>query len=251
MGNSFWPNQRTQEGWSPGQPLLSNWSMKLATPKAIFFPMWFVTFPMSNWRSYKIQERRAECWWLGPWEGLPLISSRLQSLWKFKFLLDFGFVWTQVSATYLDGYRATSVCSIIGPRAVEKAEKTANAILKKWISYNCFVDKWDESAALSVEQEGCLRRWISLTMTKLTYMWENSSFYVIALHKFLSNPQVIGSEASYGAKQRGVSPREVMMWLSVRHRYKKALAMFSKEIAHAGTGMAPGFTNMAGGRPRV
>ena len=38
---------------------------------------------------------------------------------------------TQVSATYLDGYRATLVCSIIGPRAVEKAEKTADAILKR------------------------------------------------------------------------------------------------------------------------
>ena len=37
----------------------------------------------------------------------------------------------QVSATYLDGYRATAVCSVIGPRAVEKAKKTANAILKR------------------------------------------------------------------------------------------------------------------------
>ena len=69
--------------------------------------------------------------------------------------------------------------------------------------------------------------------------------------KILSTPQVIGSEASYGAKRRGVSPREVMLWLSVRHQNRKALQVFSKEIAPAGTGMAPGFTNMVGGRPKV
>ena len=48
-----------------------------------------------------------------------------------------------------------------------------------------------------------------------------------------------------------MSPREVMMWLAVRHQSKKALELFSRELAPAGTGMAPGFTNMAGGRPRV
>ena len=41
------------------------------------------------------------------------------------------------------------------------------------------------------------------------------------------------------------------MWLGVRHQNKKALELFSREMAPAGTGMAPGFTNMAGGRPRV
>lgn len=67
----------------------------------------------------------------------------------------------------------------------------------------------------------------------------------------LFKSQVIGTEASYGAKRRGVSPREVMLWLAVKHQSKRALELFSREIAPAGTGMAPGFTNMAGGRPRV
>lgn len=62
--------------------------------------------------------------------------------------------------------------------------------------------------------------------------------------------QIIGSETSYGSRRRDVSPREVMMWLGVMNQSKKALEIFSREIAQAGTGMAPGFTNMAGGRPR-
>lgn len=37
----------------------------------------------------------------------------------------------QVSATYADGYRAISVSPVIGPRVVEKCEKTANAILSR------------------------------------------------------------------------------------------------------------------------
>ena len=73
----------------------------------------------------------------------------------------------------------------------------------------------------------------------------------ICSHCSLAFLQIIGSEASYGAHRRDVSPREVMMWLAVRSQSKKALEVFSRELAQAGTGMAPGFTNMAGGRPRV
>ena len=39
----------------------------------------------------------------------------------------------QVNATYADGYRAVAVCPIIGPRAVEKAQKTADAILSRYV----------------------------------------------------------------------------------------------------------------------
>ena len=38
----------------------------------------------------------------------------------------------QVNATYADGYRAVAVCPVIGPRAAEKAQKTADAILNRY-----------------------------------------------------------------------------------------------------------------------
>ena len=37
----------------------------------------------------------------------------------------------QVSATYADGYRATSVSPVIGPRVVNKCQKVADAILSR------------------------------------------------------------------------------------------------------------------------
>ena len=42
-----------------------------------------------------------------------------------------------------------------------------------------------------------------------------------------------------------------MLWISVQHFDKKALELFSREIAAAGTGMAPGTTGAVGGRPRA
>ena len=38
-----------------------------------------------------------------------------------------------MSATYADGYRAVAVCPVIGPRAVEKAQKVAEAIIKRYV----------------------------------------------------------------------------------------------------------------------
>lgn len=38
----------------------------------------------------------------------------------------------QVCATYMDGYRATAVCPVGGPRAAEKARRTAESIIKRW-----------------------------------------------------------------------------------------------------------------------
>ncbi len=39
--------------------------------------------------------------------------------------------------------------------------------------------------------------------------------------------------------------------LAVRHPRKEALVLFSREIAQAATGMAPGLTGIVGGRPTV
>ena len=42
-----------------------------------------------------------------------------------------------------------------------------------------------------------------------------------------------------------------MIKISVAHRKKEALVLFSREIAQAATGMAPGITGIVGGRPTV
>ncbi|XP_078090224.1 uncharacterized protein LOC144507181 [Mustelus asterias] len=120
----------------------------------------------------------------------------------------------KVCATYLDGYRATAVCPVGGSRSVEKGRRTAESILKR------------------------MRR----------------MFEQIGLEDFKSvNIQIFGSEETYGeqAVKRTDWPREAVIWLAVHHMQKKALELFSREIAPAGTGMAPGLTGIVGGRPKV
>ncbi len=41
------------------------------------------------------------------------------------------------------------------------------------------------------------------------------------------------------------------MWMSLCHQDKKALDVWSREIASAGTGMAPGLCQLVGGRPKA
>ncbi|XP_029932800.1 uncharacterized protein LOC115377073 [Myripristis murdjan] len=118
----------------------------------------------------------------------------------------------KVCATYMDGFRATAVCPVGGPRASEKARRTAESIIKR------------------------TRR----------------IFKQLGLEDFNSvNVQVLGAEDTYGANVRNKGSREVVIWMAVQHKHKKALEIFSREIAPAGTGMAPGLTGIVGGRPRV
>ncbi|XP_034020028.1 uncharacterized protein lratb.1 isoform X3 [Thalassophryne amazonica] len=118
----------------------------------------------------------------------------------------------KVCATYLDGFRATAVCPLGGPRAAEKARRTADAIIKR------------------------TRR----------------MFKQLGLEDFSSlNIQILGAEDTYGASARNKSSREAVIWLAVKHKQKKALEVFTREIAPAGTGMAPGLTGIVGGRPKV
>ncbi|XP_019377225.1 PREDICTED: uncharacterized protein LOC109300836 [Gavialis gangeticus] len=121
----------------------------------------------------------------------------------------------KVNATYLDGYRATAVCPVGGPKAVEKGRRTAESILKR---------------------------------TRLIFSQLGYEDYSAV------NIQILGSEETYGPhakKHIDGGPREVVIWLAVHHKQKKAVEIFSKEIAPAGTGMAPGLTAIAGGRPSV
>jgi hypothetical protein len=63
--------------------------------------------------------------------------------------------------------------------------------------------------------------------------------------------EVIGAESLYGPHARTRDVREVTMRVVANHPQKAALAMFSREIAPAGTSWAPGTTGPGGGRPPV
>ncbi|XP_009281633.1 PREDICTED: uncharacterized protein LOC103902324 [Aptenodytes forsteri] len=121
----------------------------------------------------------------------------------------------KVNATYLDGFRATAVCPVGGPKAVQKGKRTAESILQR---------------------------------TRLIFSQLGYEDYSAV------NIQVLGSEDTYGPHARRSidgGPREAVIWLAVHHKQKEAVEIFSREIAPAGTGMAPGLTGIVGGRPRV
>ena len=60
-----------------------------------------------------------------------------------------------------------------------------------------------------------------------------------------------GNDESYGANAKSkTKPREVALWMAVQHPDKKALDIWAREIASAGTGMAPGLCQLVGGRPK-
>lgn len=118
----------------------------------------------------------------------------------------------KVSATYPDGFRCTASCLIAGIDAVDKARRVGQAIL----------DKTSEMFSQ--------RGWAPYTETDI---------------------ELLGSEATYGPHGQRQDSREVVIKLAVRHPSKQALVLFSREIAQAATGMAPGLTGIVGGRPTV
>lgn len=118
----------------------------------------------------------------------------------------------KVCATYMDGYRATAVCPVGGLRAAEKARRTADSIVKR-----------------------------TKRILKQLKLEDFSSV----------NVQILGAEDTYGPNARSKGSREAVIWMAAHHKQKKALELFAREIAPAGTGMAPGLTGIAGGRPRV
>lgn len=116
----------------------------------------------------------------------------------------------KVSATYLDGYRASATMMIAGREAAAKASATGAAILKR--------------AERLMRQDG----FGPFTETSI---------------------EVLGAESNYGAQSRTQQVREVVLKIAVRHGSKDALAIFGREIYPAATAMAQGITGFAGGRP--
>ncbi|XP_077598160.1 uncharacterized protein LOC144213524 isoform X4 [Stigmatopora nigra] len=142
----------------------------------------------------------------------------------------------KVCATYMEGFRATAVCPLGGPRAAEKARRTAESIVKRW---RCGRAPGDCHGGLPSETPDALRR-------------TRRIFKRLALEDFTHvHVQVLGAEDTYGAHAANKGSREAVLWLAVCHKDKKALEVFAREIAPAGTGMAPGLCGIVGGRPRV
>lgn len=117
----------------------------------------------------------------------------------------------KVSATYADGYRCSAQLTIVGFDAVRKARRSGDAFLER-------------SRAL-LARAGMP----DFTETRL---------------------DVLGTAASFGSHVPQPSLFEAVMWLAVTHPDKRALELFAREIAPAGTSWSPGTTGV-GGRPSV
>ncbi len=117
----------------------------------------------------------------------------------------------KVSATFQDGWRGAGVVSIVGPDAVGKAEKTAEALLAR--ARNLFRQ----------------RQLPDFTATHI---------------------EVLGAESAYGPKANARGVREVLMRLVVDHVDRNAIDIFARELGSVGISFAQGTTGIFSGRPK-
>jgi len=118
----------------------------------------------------------------------------------------------KVSVTYQDGYRVGAYLTIAGLDAARKAERVADAVLRRCA--------------------GMLR---TMNLPPFTE----------------TNVEVIGAEAAYGPHSRARAAREVNLKLAARHPEARALEILVRELTSSGTSMAPGISGMGGNRPKV
>ncbi|MYL25410.1 MULTISPECIES: acyclic terpene utilization AtuA family protein [Halomonadaceae] len=118
----------------------------------------------------------------------------------------------KVAGTWPDGHKCTVTFLLAGMDAASKAEAVASAILRK--------------SERLIQEQGYAP-------------YSDTSV------------ELLGTETTYGPQGRHGDTREVVIKISATHPDKKALVIFSREIAQAGTGMAPGLTGIVGGRPTV
>jgi CheY-like chemotaxis protein len=117
----------------------------------------------------------------------------------------------KVSATWQDGYRATATVSIVGPDAVAKAMKTAQALIAR--------------GRLIFAEQGLP----DFTETHI---------------------EPLGGEAAYGPLSRGQASREIVLRIVMSHPDLRALDLVAREVGSLGLGTAPGVTGIFGGRPK-
>lgn len=118
----------------------------------------------------------------------------------------------KASATWEDGFRVGATWTVIGIDAAAKARRIADAVLRR---VGAMLD------ALGAEP------------------FPETSV------------EVLGAESAYGAFARAEATREVVLKIAAKHPSPKALELLVREFTSAGTSMAPGFTGMAGNRPKV
>jgi hypothetical protein len=116
----------------------------------------------------------------------------------------------KVSATQLDGYRCAGSMVIVGRAAAKKAHRTGEAIVERTREM-LLAAGWPDYTNVQIE--------------------------------------LLGAESLYGSNARAQETREAMFRVVVDHPQKKALEIFAREIAPAGTSWAPGTTMPSGGRP--
>jgi hypothetical protein len=116
----------------------------------------------------------------------------------------------KVSATYPEGFRSIATLMVNGIDAGAKAQAMGEAILKR---------------------------------TSNIFAREGLGDYVD------TSIEILGAEATYGPHARVGRVREVIMKVGVRHMDKRAVDIFTREIAPAATGMGQGISGFAGGRP--
>lgn len=118
----------------------------------------------------------------------------------------------KTSGTYSDGFRVGVYVTIGGIDAVAKAEKTADATLRR-----CARMLAARGAAPFAE----------------------------------TSVEIVGSESAYAERSRARAAREVILKLAAKHAEQAPLAMLVRELTSAGTSMAPGTGGMGGNRPKV
>ena len=115
----------------------------------------------------------------------------------------------KVCATYPEGFRATATLTIVGIEAVAKCERTAAAILER---------------------------------TRRLFVQAGYADYSDTLI------EVLGAESGHGPHASGAPLHEAVLRLAVAHADRRALELFAREVAPAGTSWSTGTTGV-GGRP--
>lgn len=93
----------------------------------------------------------------------------------------------QVCATYMDGFRATAVCPVVGPRAAQKARRTAESILKRFV---LLIIKRTDQRSDHLRDKQHLKIFIQLLLTGMFYIFINSTNEIFCPQSSPSGAQI-------------------------------------------------------------